>query len=69
MAGADLFAIPVTTLLGESKPLGDWARGKVTLVVNTASACGLTPQYKGLEELHTRFGARGFTVLGFPCNQ
>ena len=44
-------------------------RGKVLLVVNTASACGFTPQYDGLEELHRRFGPRGFAVLAFPCNQ
>ena len=68
-AAGSLFDIPVDTILGEKKPLGDWARGKVVLIVNTASACGLTPQYQGLEELHTRFGPRGFAVLGFPCNQ
>jgi len=44
-------------------------RGKVLLIVNTASQCGFTPQYKGLEELHRQFGAKGFEVLGFPCNQ
>ncbi len=43
--------------------------GKVLLVVNTASACGFTPQYEGLEQLQRDYGARGFTVLGFPCNQ
>ena len=43
--------------------------GKVTLVVNVASKCGLTPQYEGLENLQKEFGARGFTVLGIPCNQ
>ncbi|GIG61160.1 glutathione peroxidase [Longispora fulva] len=43
--------------------------GKVTLVVNVASKCGLTPQYSGLEELHAQFNSRGFTVLGVPCNQ
>jgi glutathione peroxidase len=43
--------------------------GQVLLIVNTASACGFTPQYKGLEALHREFSARGFAVLGFPCNQ
>lgn len=43
--------------------------GKVALVVNVASRCGLTPHYAGLERLHRTYGARGFTVLGFPCNQ
>jgi len=44
-------------------------RGKVLLIVNTASECGFTPQYAGLQQLHERFAARGFEVLGFPCNQ
>jgi glutathione peroxidase len=43
--------------------------GQVLLIVNTASACGFTPQYKGLEELHRQLSPRGFAVLGFPCNQ
>ncbi|WP_267349760.1 glutathione peroxidase [Sphingomonas sp. GM_Shp_2] len=43
--------------------------GQVLLIVNTASRCGFTPQYEGLEALHRRYGARGFSVLGFPCNQ
>ncbi len=52
------------------KPFDLAARsGKVTLVVNVASKCGLTPQYTGLEALHERFAGRGFTVLGVPCNQ
>lgn len=44
-------------------------RDKVLLIVNTASQCGFTPQYKGLQELHDKFASRGFAVLGFPCNQ
>ena len=44
-------------------------RGKVLLIVNTASKCGFTPQYEGLESLHREFGDRGFEVLAFPCNQ
>ena len=44
-------------------------RGQVLLIVNTASQCGFTPQYAGLEALHRRYGERGFAVLGFPCNQ
>jgi len=44
-------------------------RGKVTLAVNVASRCGLTPQYSGLEELHRELAPEGFTVVGFPCNQ
>ena len=43
--------------------------GQVLLIVNTASACGFTPQYRGLEALQREFGPRGFAVLGFPCNQ
>ncbi len=44
-------------------------KGKPLLIVNTASACGFTPQFAGLEELHKTYGARGLVVLGFPCNQ
>jgi glutathione peroxidase len=60
--------IAVKTLGGEDASLGDMA-GTTVLVVNVASKCGLTPQYAGLQRLHDRFAARGFTVAGFPCNQ
>jgi glutathione peroxidase len=53
---------------GKLVPLSRF-RGKPLLVVNTASACGFTPQFAGLEELHRRYGERGLVVLGFPCNQ
>ena len=53
---------------GAAEPLTQY-RGDVLLIVNTASKCGLTPQYEGLEELQRRFAPRGFAVLGFPCNQ
>ncbi|WP_430389048.1 glutathione peroxidase [Blastomonas fulva] len=53
---------------GGTRPLSDYA-GKVLLIVNTASKCGFTPQYEGLEALHRDLGDRGFEVLGYPCNQ
>ena len=53
---------------GSSVPLSNY-RGQVLLIVNTASACGFTPQFAGLEALHEQYGARGLVVLGFPCNQ
>jgi glutathione peroxidase len=56
------------TLDGEPAPLEAW-RGKVILIVNTASKCGFTPQYRGLEALHRKYAERGLVVLGFPCNQ
>lgn len=57
-----------TTLDGQQISM-DSLRGKVLLIVNTASKCGFTPQYQGLEELHKTYAARGLVVLGFPCNQ
>lgn len=57
-----------TTLTGDDLDLSDFS-GKVVLVVNTASKCGLTPQFAGLEDLYERFGDRGLVVLGFPCDQ
>jgi glutathione peroxidase len=53
---------------GENQNLSEFS-GKVLLIVNTASKCGFTPQYTGLEHLHQTFSARGFSVLAFPCNQ
>ena len=63
-----LYDHPVKTLQGEPSSLKAHA-GKALLIVNVASKCGLTPQYRGLEELHEKYAARGFAVLGFPCNQ
>lgn len=60
--------IEAISLRGARVPLSDF-KGQVVLVVNTASQCGFTPQYGGLEALFRRFGPDGFTVLGFPCNQ
>ncbi|MGW5211248.1 glutathione peroxidase [Streptomyces sp. NPDC004051] len=60
--------VEIGALSGGSAKLGRYA-GQVVLVVNVASKCGLTPQYAGLELLHEKYAARGFTVLGVPCNQ
>jgi glutathione peroxidase len=63
-----LYDAPIAALDGSPLDLAGY-RGRAVLVVNVASKCGLTPQYEGLERLQERFGSRGFTVLGVPCNQ
>ena len=63
-----IYEHPINTLDGEPSSLAEH-EGQALLLVNVASQCGLTPQYTGLEELQQTYGDRGFTVLGFPCNQ
>jgi glutathione peroxidase len=65
---ASLYDFSVKDIHGKSVKL-DTYKGKVLLVVNTASKCGFTPQYKGLEALYQKLHARGLEILGFPCNQ
>ena len=65
---ATVYDFDVNDIHGKSVPL-DRYKGKVLLIVNTASECGFTPQYKGLEALHQRLHGKGLEVLGFPCNQ
>ncbi|GAB3198082.1 glutathione peroxidase [Nocardioides hungaricus] len=60
---------PIARLDGTPATLGEITGGQPALLVNVASKCGLTPQYTGLEELQERYAARGFTVVGLPCNQ
>jgi glutathione peroxidase len=67
-AATSVFETPVATLEGTPSSLAAH-RGKALLVVNVASRCGLTPQYEALEKLHEQYAARGFSVVGFPCNQ
>ncbi|KES06278.1 glutathione peroxidase [Streptomyces toyocaensis] len=66
--GTSPLGVGIGALNGGSADLAQYA-GRVVLVVNVASKCGLTPQYAGLERLHERYAERGFTVLGVPCNQ
>jgi glutathione peroxidase len=63
-----LYDVPVATLEGADGKLAE-QKGNVTLVVNVASQCGLTPQYAGLQKLYEQYQSQGFSVLGFPCNQ
>ena len=63
----DLYTIPLTRIDGSVGSMDDF-RGRVLLVVNVASKCGLTPQYEGLEAVQQRYAAQGFDVLGFPAN-
>ncbi len=65
---SDLYDIPIHTLQGEPSSLAPY-KGKALLLVNVASRCGLTPQYTGLQKLQDAYGDKGFSVLGFPCNQ
>ena len=64
---ASIYEIPVEKITGEPASLGEY-KGKVVLVVNVASKCGLTPQYEGLEKLYERFSGQGFVIAGFPAN-
>ena len=63
-----IYDIPIHSLRGEPSSLAEH-KGKSLLLVNVASRCGLTPQYAGLQRLQDSYAARGFSVLGFPCNQ
>ena len=65
---ANVYDFEAQTIDGHTVALSDY-QGKVLLIVNTASACGFTPQFAGLEKLHQEFASQGLVVLGFPCNQ
>ncbi|HLN43416.1 MAG TPA: glutathione peroxidase, partial [Acidimicrobiales bacterium] len=65
---SDLYDVPIHTLQGAPSSLAPF-KGKALLLVNVASRCGLTPQYAGLQKLQDTYGSKGFSVLGFPCNQ
>lgn len=67
-ANTPIYEVPLRALDGQEHTLAEYA-GKVMLIVNTASQCGFTPQYAGLETLYKNYAERGFVVLGFPCNQ
>ena len=63
-----IYSFQAATLDGKNLSLSIY-EGKVILIVNVASRCGFTPQYRGLEELYRKYSAQGFAILGFPCNQ
>jgi glutathione peroxidase len=63
-----IYDFKVKTMNGSEKSLGDY-KGKVLLIVNTATKCGFTPQYAGLQELYKKYAEQGFEILDFPCNQ
>ena len=65
---SNIYQFEAELLEGETKALADY-KGKVMLIVNTASKCGFTPQFAGLEKLYEKYKAQGLEVLGFPCNQ
>ena len=65
---ATIYDYSAKTLAGQDRPLSDF-EGQAVLIVNVASKCGFTPQYEGLETLQKAYSPRGFSVLGFPCNQ
>jgi len=65
---SSVYDFEAQTINGQPAPLSHY-KGQVLLIVNTASACGFTPQFAGLEALHKTYGPRGLAVLGFPCNQ
>ncbi|MFT5788178.1 MAG: glutathione peroxidase, partial [Shewanella sp.] len=65
---SSIYEFSVTNIQGQETSLEDY-KGKVLLIVNTASKCGFTPQYKELEELYRKYQSQGLAILGFPCNQ
>ena len=66
MSGESIYDFSVRGIKGNEASMADY-KGKVLLIVNTASKCGFTPQFEGLQALHEELGDRGFEVLGFPC--